>query len=372
MSSHTTYAISMQLLLQRFATVLCLGALLFALPACDSDDPDDNGDEGPLAEAEANPGRWFFIETEGAACRDGSPTGFGIRFQENSDNLVIYLEGGGACFSPETCATNPGSFGGEEFVGFVGLGGSFGVFSTDATNPVGDWNAVYVPYCTGDVHGGSAPDATVPGVDGVQQFVGHQNIEAYLAVLRPVFDDPDKVLLTGSSAGGFGTLVNFAQVADTFDNADLTLVNDSGPVFFDDAVFSPALGGAFVQLFNFPAAFPADAAALFQPDGLQNVYAYYDGRYPDATFGLSSYLQDETIRFFFGIDPLTGQPVEITGEQYENGLGDLNTMAPASWGTYFAPGTDHTFLRFPDRYPGTYADWLGSILDGNATDVVVD
>ncbi|MEM1043150.1 MAG: pectin acetylesterase-family hydrolase [Bacteroidota bacterium] len=360
------------------AAVLCLGALLLALPACDSDDPDgdDLGDTSALDEAQANPGQWFFVETEGAQCRDGSPTGFGVRFQEGSDDLVIYLEGGGACFSPETCSVNPAAFGEAEFVnpvtGFVATGGNLGLFNADdPSNPIGDWNAVYVPYCTGDVHGGSAPDALVLGVDGLQQFVGHRNIEAYLALLRPAFADVDEVLLTGSSAGGFGSLVNFAAVADAFDGASLTLLDDSGPILFSDAVFTPTLGGAFAQLFNFPASFPDDAGALFQPDGLQGVYAYYDQRYPDATFGLSSYTQDQTIRFFFGFDPLTGMPFEITGEQFEAALEETAATIPDSWGTYLAAGADHTFLRFPDRYPGPYADWLGELIDGNPADVAV-
>jgi uncharacterized surface protein with fasciclin (FAS1) repeats len=326
---------------------------------------------GPLGDAIANLGEWFFIETEGARCRDGSDTGFGVRLQEGAENLMIYLEGGGACFNDVTCAQNRDNYGADDFDGFVAAGGSFGVFGTDASNPVGDWNAVYVPYCTGDVHGGSAPDAVVPGVPGVQQFVGHENVERFLDLVEPVVGDPGKVLLTGSSAGGFGSLVNFAQVADRFDASERFLVNDSGPIFFADDVLSPALAGQFSALYNFPASFPADAAALFETDGLENIYDYLDARYPDATFGLSSYLQDQTIQGFFSF----GQPDgNITDEEYAAGPVDIEEMAPESWGTYYAEGADHTFLRVPDRYAGSvngtvYADWLADILDGNATDV---
>jgi uncharacterized surface protein with fasciclin (FAS1) repeats len=328
-------------------------------------------DLGLLANAIANLGEWFFIETEGARCRDGSATGFGVRLQESAENLMIYLEGGGACFNDVTCAQNRDNYGPENFDDFVTEGGNVAVFSTDEGNPVGDWNAVYVPYCTGDVHGGSAPDATVPGVAGTQQFVGHQNVERYLDLVEPVVGDPDKVLLTGSSAGGFGSLVNFAQVADRFEASERYLVDDSGPIFFADDVLSPQLAGQFSALYNFPASFPSDASVLFEADGLQNVYDYYDERYPDATFGLSSYLEDQTIRFFFGF----GQPDgTISGPEYAAGLEGIEAMAPESWGTYYAVGTDHTFLRFPDRYFGSvdgtvYADWLGAILDGNANDV---
>ena len=335
--------------------------------------PADLIGSGPLAEAAANPGTWTFVETEGAKCRDGSDTGFGVRLQEGAENLMIYLEGGGACFNQATCSQNPSSFDANDFAALAAARGDAGIFnSTRSDNPVGTWNMVYVPYCTGDVHGGSAPNATVPGVAGMQQFVGHQNVALYLDILDRYLGDADNVLLTGASAGGFGTLVNFAQVADTFEGAGLTLYDDSGPIFFADDVLSPALGGQFAALYNFPASFPADAGALFAPDGLQGVYDYYDARYPDAEFGLSSYLEDQTIRFFFGF----GQPDgTITGPEYTAGLLDLNAMAPERWAAYYAPGATHTFIGADATYFGTSEgvalnDWLGSLLEGNAPDVI--
>jgi hypothetical protein len=360
--------------MHRLRLLLALCACTLAFSACDSNDPtDEPDDEGLLDEAVANPGQWFFIEAEGLRCRDGSETGFGIRFQEGAENLVIYLEGGGACFNAATCATNPDSFTRADFEALVAQRGDAALFSPTADNPVGDWNAVYVPYCTGDVHGGSNPSQLVPNV-GVFRFVGHMNVERVLDVVAPVVGDPGKVLLTGASAGGFGALVNFAQVADRFDASQPYLVDDSGPIFFADDVLSPALADGFNTLYNLEAAFPDGADALFESDGLEDVYAYYATRYPEATFGLSSYLEDATIRAFFGF----GQPDQmITGPEYAAGLEGVRAMAP-TWGTFYAPGADHTFLGVPDRYFGpdgattTYADWLGDLLDGNARDVTVE
>lgn len=351
----------------RLLTAAGLLSFLVALPACDSTDPID----GPFAEAEANIGEWTFIDVEGAQCRDGSPTGFGIRLQEDAENLAIYLQGGGACFNDATCGSNSSSYSEAEFGAFAAQSGDVALFSTAASNPVGDWNMVYVPYCTGDVHGGSVSNATVPGVDGAQQFVGHQNIERYLDLLVPYFGDPDQVLLTGTSAGGFGALINFSEVADRFDDSQLTLLNDSGPIFFADNVYSPPLSASFSQLYDFDAALPADAAQLFQPDGFQGVYEFYDARYPDATFGLASHLEDQTIRYFFGF----GQPDgTVTGEEYAAGLRDIRAELPDSWVTYYAPGDDHTFLTTSSRFTGTVDgvalnEWVGDLLDGTATDV---
>ncbi|HEX8385798.1 MAG TPA: pectin acetylesterase-family hydrolase [Rubricoccaceae bacterium] len=352
--------------LPRLALALALGS---PLPACDTDRPDNPNDA--FTEAESRVGDWTFVNVGGAVCRDGSPTGFGVRLQEGADDLMIYLEGGGACFNNPTCSSNPARFGEADFEALRAHRGSTGIFSTAEANPVGGWNMVYVPYCTGDIHGGRAPDATVPGVEGVQQFVGHENIGRYLALLAPYFGDPDKVLLTGASAGGFGTLVNFAQVADHFDGSDLYLLDDSGPIFFADDALSPALQHAFTRLWRFDRSLPPDAAAVLQPDGLPGIYAYYSERYPDATFGLTSFLQDETIRYFFGF----GQPDgTISGDEFAAGLRDVRENLPANWGTYYAPGDGHTLTPSPTTYSGSVGgvplnEWVGDLLHGEVSHV---
>ncbi|MEO1174995.1 MAG: pectin acetylesterase-family hydrolase, partial [Myxococcota bacterium] len=87
----------------------------------------------------------------GAKCRDGSDTGFLLRLGEDASEWLIYLEGGGACFNSVTCLANPNSFGAEDVAATV-PGLEFGVFDRrDTVSPVAGWNAVYVPYCTGDV-----------------------------------------------------------------------------------------------------------------------------------------------------------------------------------------------------------------------------
>lgn len=351
----------------RIASLALVCAL--ALTACDTGGPSD-----PLEEAKANPGTWTWIDVDGAQCRDGSDTGFGIRIQEGATNLAIYLEGGGACFNGLTCGLNDDDFNEGDFTAAAARFGNTGIFSTAASNPVGDWNMVYVPYCTGDVHGGTTTDVTVPDVDGVQQFVGHLNIEKYLGILEPNLDAPNQVLLTGASAGGFGALVNFAEVADTFTGSQMTLLDDSGPIFYDDDVFSPALGASFISLFGFQSVLPSDASALFAADGLQGIYDYYADRYPTANLGLSSYLEDDTIRFFFGFGQADGT---ISGLEYADGLRDIRATAPERWATYYATGSEHTFIGTTARYNGTSAgvalnEWLGDLIDGNGSDVDPD
>ena len=113
-------------------------------------------------------------------------------------------------------------------------GGGAGVFDrTDAKNPMADWNFVYVPFCTGDVHAGDKTNATVSGVTGPQQFVGYVNMTRYLARIVPTFPGLTKVLLTGVSAGGFGAAANYPQTARAFGSVPVYDLDDSGPPMED-------------------------------------------------------------------------------------------------------------------------------------------
>jgi hypothetical protein len=84
-----------------------------------------------------------------------------------SRNVLVYFEGGGACWDNLTC-TYPLVDGLPQqvpqfFIPAVVAGtdpaGFDGIFKDDPANPVRDWNKVYIPCsgdCSGDIHVGSA------------------------------------------------------------------------------------------------------------------------------------------------------------------------------------------------------------------------
>lgn len=356
-----------------------LGALLMVLVVgCDSAD-----DSLEIDRASLSLGEWEWVPINGAQCRDGSPTGIGIRVQENATRLAIYLEGGGACFNGITCVQGLTFFGEPEFRSGLSVRGNQGVFdASNPENPLRDWNLVYVPYCTGDVHAGDAPDTEISSF-GPQQFVGHRNMERYMDALTPAFSDQERVLLMGASAGGFGALFNFDLVAQTFGpitgTDNLTLLVDSGPVFADDAAFPPSLQQTFRTLWNFEETLPNDFPQRISAtgDGLEGIYDYYSERYPAAHFGLFSHRHDETIRFFLGFAEYDGNgfPPLLDADTFDAALFDLRSRMPDNWATYFAPGADHTFLFSNSRLFGqpiagkTANAWLNDLLDGTVTDV---
>lgn len=266
----------------------------------------DGAASGPFATSTLMPATWTWIPVDGAICRDGSPTGIGVSLGTETDKLMIYLEGGGACFNALTCGMNPAKYGKTNFTtGFVGPGAphaSAGIFNRGfAPNPVKNWTFVYVPYCTGDVHAGNQPDQTVPGVTGKQQFVGYVNVEKDLTRIVPSFPGLTKVLLTGISAGGFGAASDYVQVAKAFGTVPVYEIDDSGPPM-PDPYNAKCLLTEQVNLWGFDKTILKDCGTDCSDLGSFPLdFAKHVGKtYPNVPLGLIESTDDGTITQFFG------------------------------------------------------------------------
>ena len=340
-------------------------------------DPFATGD--PVANAPAN--EWTWVPIPEAKCRDGSETGFAIRAKPDSKKLMIYLQGGGACFNQATCFANPQNF---DFASWKGSQSSGGILSnTNAANPVKDWNAVFFPYCSGDIFGGSAESGDVPSGPQDQRFTGVGNVLASLKRIVPTFPNVDQVLLTGSSAGGFGAAISYERVAKAFCPRPVAMIDDAGPVM-SDTYLAPCLQKRFRDVWNLNAGLPADCTDCNLGDGgasggLVNAVPFLINKYPQGRFGLLSADQDSTIRTFmsFGNDDcqnINGLPGSYPGDQYSKGLADLRDKYLKPTGrtsTYYVPGETHTFL-YSDGFYSTkvgnvaLTDWVAGILNGAA------
>ncbi len=374
----------------RSVLLACLG-LALTLAACtapvapDETAPDGLFDDSPLLPAlsTADAGAWRWIPTPGMQCRDGSDTGFGLRRAAGSRDLLVLLQGGGACFDFLSCLLNPGSYDEADFNAEIAAIGERGAFSTtEPANPFLRWNVVYVPYCTGDVHAGNAPDTPVPGV-GRQDFVGYRNLETALERFGgDRVRQARQVVLSGVSAGGFGTVGTYALFAERLAPAPVDLLDDSGPIVRANDVLDPGLQQRWRDLWNLDEALPPGCpdALCSQPngDGLEFVLPYYARTHPDRTFGVLSYTRDAVIRGFFGLgDPDCGpdpSACTVGAEAYEDALFGLRTIFPPNVGTYYVAGDGHTFLLSDTFYSTTVEGvpltrWVRGLINGQTGDL---
>ncbi len=208
----------------------------------------------PITAVEAPAGQWSWVPFPDAICGDGSSTGLGVSPGAGPD-LVVYLDGGGACWSYLTCETlgtaldrryGPAAFATEVATYFPGS------LLDRATLPpsLRDATLVFVPYCTGDVHGGdNVKTYSSPAATAEWHHVGHANVMRYLERLGATWPSPRKVVVAGSSAGGFGALVNYEAFRWYFPQSQGYLVDDSGPPLVGDDV-AAAMRNAWYDAWN--------------------------------------------------------------------------------------------------------------------------
>jgi Pectinacetylesterase len=319
---------------------------------------------------------WTWVPFPGALCRDGSSTGIGVSLG-SSDKVMLFLEGGGACFNPISCADqNPASFSETDFEKLTTLGSTWEPYGysanvgimdrTNAKNPVQDWTYVYVPYCTGDVHAGNNI-ASVAGI-GSQHFVGYTNIGLYLDRLVPTFSKASQVLLAGMSAGGFGAAANYERVAQAFGKIPVTLLDDSGP-FFGNPTLATCQQTQLRTLWGLDGTVGKEcggdctSASSFFLDYAAHVVSLY----PKVNFGLAESTDDGTISVFFGFgfdDCKSYQ--QVSAGVFESGLLDIRTRLSKdkNFGEFLFVGTDHTSIQGPEFYTRT----SGDVVDAGAID----
>lgn len=350
---------------------ILLGAVV-ALAGCAG--PEDTSAEDSV-DSVVQPlvGAWQWFDVPGSKCGNGSQTGFAINVG-TTDDVVIYMEGGGFCFDDLTCNVNVNGQGiaswftaGFDGARFRSATPSSGIFDrNNVKNPYRSSNIVYVPYCTGDFHSGNAKRGNL-------NFNGRANFDLYLSRVKAAFPSPSRVTLTGASAGGFGALFNYGKTAETYAGTRVDMVSDSGP-----AMWNNALVFAGVDQWNTAAAITPKCPECV--GDYKKLYGYYSRTYPSSRFALLSFDRDRVIATGYALlTPL-----------FANELRNLvfNTLAPLPNVKHFVPsGTDHTMLYaldtaavngrcnwffgicFPATYGGaiTVQDWLTKMYTDDPT-----
>lgn len=288
-SNHRLFAVVCALALP--TVVACASAEQNDDDRRDDDDDDDDGAEGE-GEGEGLPvtaGAWTYTEVEGAACGNGSPVGVAVN-AGTSSRLVIYLEGGGACWEQLTCDNDFATYVKTGIPDTVktqivnNIGGPFN--RSSSTNPFATDSYAYIPYCTGDLHAGTQASNSY----GVQH-VGGTNFATMLPLILDTFPDVEEVVLAGTSAGGYGAMFNAERVRAALPSSvSLSVIMDSA------IPLAPFPGGESIQ---------SQQLAAWQPavcDGCAGVDAVFEhalDTLSSTTFGMTMSRADSTLRQFF-------------------------------------------------------------------------
>ncbi len=204
----------------------------------------DGGSEStgePLPPTPPSYYQWEKVEIPGTVCGNGSQYKFFVNYSETSDDVMMIFEPGGACWDYESCtgqtslgAANPNGIPDDHLNGFLGV--HTPLLNRDfPEGPVTDWNYVFMPYCTGDVHTGQAvttysdPSGAEPDLE--YHHAGHDNVMAAIDWMGVQFPSIPRMLVTGCSAGGAGATANYYFIRNGLNIDRGYLLADSGPIF---------------------------------------------------------------------------------------------------------------------------------------------
>lgn len=329
-----------------------------------------HADEAP-ALSTLKPG-WNAIDTKGV-CSAGTPYKYFVRPVSASAKLLVFFNGGGACWFAQQC--NPKAQP-NTHLPFAHMKQNDpalhqGIFSLSREgNPFADYNMVFLPYCTGDVHVGSGQktysykDQNGGDVNLTVHHTGHANSQAVLDWVYSAFSAPERIVVAGSSAGAIGASFYAGLIAEKYSQTPVTLIADSAGGYN-----SP----------NLPVTFKAWDTAAILPDwpayaGKTNETLTFEDFYiasarHNANLTIAQYntAHDETQVTF---SHLIGDPKGSfsIAQRILKHYGEIED-AVDTFHTYLAGGAVHTILQQPIFYTYKvqgvrFADWVSRLIDG--------
>ena len=314
--------------------------------------------------------QWQTIEPGGETlCADGSPFRFFVHPGDPA-RLLVEFEGGGGCWSAETCAmeiytrritTDPAL---AERLGLL-----VGIYDrSHPENPFREWTHVYIPYCTGDLHWGNATRTYVGAVGPYTvEHRGAQNAAAALRWASENVPAPAQVTVTGCSAGGYGSILWAPALISRYSGASVVHLSDSAA-----GVVPPGFFATVLASWDVSAAWPKDIPplALENLDAsrltLADVYSGIAGRYPLATFSQFNALTDSTQLYFYGLTRGAPATEADWSAQMQASIAALKAANP-NFAAYIAPGSQHCIINTPGFYTTTVngvrlVDWVNRLL----------
>jgi cysteine-rich repeat protein len=288
-------------------------------------------------------GQWSYVDFPNTTCANGSPAG--LLISPGSQDVVFFMEGGWVCANYGECVAGMSSLVSPDVTQQQSLLDYWNnasncngtIFSrSDPDNVFKDFTFLHMLDCTWDLYGG---DAVVTYTSGSQSLTvyhkGHANLVAFLDRVAATWTAPERVVVAGSSAGGFGTLFTYDTFRLYWPNQKMYLIDDSGPVMAGIDFFAlPQLADAW-NLWNVQAAL-GDICPGCGSD-LSGVYAALERWYPNDRKSLLSHLNDPAIED----SGCYGLGDAAFAEALRSTAGTL--LEPSRW-KWFYGGRGHTFI----------------------------
>lgn len=354
-----------------FLVAFAIVALSFANSA-QAATPPYSAPEVPV-EAPAQLRDWQTITPGGATiCALGDEYRFFVRAGA-TDKLLIFFEGGGACWDGETCLG-----GGEESgtrydpdtrrTELVRVAGIFNTRRDD--NPLRDYSVVFITYCTGDVHSGNADvEYEYQGMKDEVFHRGFVNATTALEYAYKNFPAPKELVIAGSSAGSYGTMFHTPYIVDHYGADTLSRLTVFGDAGIGSTVQSNGVFETWGTVDNLPNR--PGFEAIDTSDFTRDYWTAIANTYPQAAVAQFTHADDAVQKRF--ATALSGDPAQWTAQTRAH-LAAIAAAAP-TFRYYIAPGDGHTILSLPSFYDLSaenvgFRNWFAAFVSGQPVESV--
>jgi hypothetical protein len=262
---------------------------------------------------------------DGPTCLRGTPYQAAWR-PGNGEDLHLFLQGGGACWS-EFCFAIEESAPGVPDLDVL----------DPAVSPVAGWDTTYLPYCDASLFAGDI-DVDDDGDGEVDRHHrGLANLSAALDVAHANAPAPRRVLLAGSSGGGYGTIIATMLARRLWPDAELVVMNDAGVGIADPG--NPDFAEGLVAEWGAEALVPASCEDCFGDGHMTGLVDWELAHDPDLRVGVFSTTRDRVIGGIF-----LGLPDEAFEAAVRAETAELHARYPDRYQPFVMAGEEHTVL----------------------------
>ena len=307
-------------------------------------------------------------------CIQGSEYRYFAR-RGTTNKLLIYYQGGGACWNALTCAIPSCRSLPEESLDAFAGDGFFDLENPE--NPFRDWNIVFVSYCSCDIHFG---DATVEYEEGdeTSQHLGFHNARVAEKWAREHFLNPEVVFVTGSSAGAYGAWFHGPLLHEVWPASQFHVLADAGNGVITEEFLRDELA-----VWNFTPNLPdipGVVESITEGGGIVDYTLAIAGQYPETNWAHYSTLYDGSPggqSGFYNVMLTNGSPTanhrsrdsscafaELALSQSQRNY----EAKPSNYRYYFGSGSAHTVFRNDKVYEHSsggvpvLVDWVRAML----------
>ena len=153
--------------------------------------------------------KWYKVSDK--AMKDSEGNSYHALFKKGSENnVLVYFAGGGVSVNEETAKDDTYNTKEVKPDYLANLTMNMGGLASDIEgSPFKNWSIILFPYATGDFHAGTGEFKYIDK-DGKEKTLYHNGYNNYTLTMKEILEkaeigNPDKVVVTGYSAGGFAT-----------------------------------------------------------------------------------------------------------------------------------------------------------------------